>query len=510
MLSYVSIHTHRKALLSGILLLLIVSVRGGTAVQAAATLTVCQNGAMYTSVAAAVTAANSGDTIQLCNQTFYPATPIAIDKPLTIEGAVTSENTLGSVIDGRGAIRLFEISGSAFTVVQFRNIVTQFGQTLSDGGAITVAGAATLVIDESEIIEHDANGPNVNGGAIAVTDSANLTVFDSLFYKNSTEDGAGGAIYFASTGRFIMTNTTISDNDADDLGTGRGRGGGVALAAGAGIVEFDHVTFYKNTTDFDAGNFYNAGAASVSITRSIIANGNAHTPSVDCVGTIDILEYNWISNTTGCTVPASAVHLVTGNISVGTLAHNKGRTRSHLPLTAVLLDVADSCGALGKDQRLLPRPHNLNCDLGALEVQPNLTVTYNAQTVAHDAAQSQQNGTHFGDHLLANPNVTHAFVIENIGDIPLTFDVNSYTLNDPNNAFSVSAPAPSATVDSGNAIPLTITFQASTLPVGFHAATLNLNSDDPDDFVYKINLSGSVTGTTEPASVVFLPIVLDG
>src|SRR6476661_376078 len=114
----------RIALLAGLLAALVLV----TSASAAATLDVCPSGCTYSSIQAAVTAANPGDTVQVAPGT-YNETQVVVDKPLTLQGAGPGQ----SIIDGGSATGLPSVG----TV----HVQTSAGDVTIDGFTIRNAGA---------------------------------------------------------------------------------------------------------------------------------------------------------------------------------------------------------------------------------------------------------------------------------------------------------------------------------------------------------------------------------
>ncbi len=464
----------------------------------AATLTVCSTGSpTHATVAAAITAAADGDTITICAQgAAFAESGMTIDKSLIIEGTLdTTTGQVGTTINGGGA-QIFSITATGTRTITLRNLILTNGSSATDGGAIVLADDENVTLDAVEITASSTTGTPANGGAIAVSGSADLTITNSTLSGNFTTQGAGGAVYFASTGALSVTNSTISGNTASDATAGDG--GGIAIASGAGAISLDHVTLVSNTAGDDGGNYFDAGATSSTITRSILGLGTATGTGPDCSATISgAFDYTWLADATGCTRSGSTTGEQTGTaIALNALALNGGATNNRIPTTAAALDVTSACGAVVTDQRGKTRPFNTNCDLGAIEVQPDLDVEYSVGPVAFasGAAASAANGTDFGSHSAGSANISRTFTLSNTGNANLTFNATSYTLTDASSAFNITtAPAGSSTVAGpAGTTNLVIEFQNNTLAFGAYTATLTLNSDDPDEGSYVINLAGQV------------------
>src|SRR5215831_12301650 len=139
------------------------------------------------SLRAAITAAQSGDTIVFDPSLAYETITLT-SGPLALSGNVTI-NGLGAnqlAISGNNASQLFMLSGSA--QVTLSNL-TLTGGMASQGGAIFIDGSAALTLD-SDILSGnqavgDTNG-NALGGAVYNSAGASLSVDNSLFVNNQT------------------------------------------------------------------------------------------------------------------------------------------------------------------------------------------------------------------------------------------------------------------------------------------------------------------------------------
>ncbi len=216
----------------------------------------------YCTVAAAVAAASSGDTVAVAAGTYPETTVIsAINKDLTIVGAgsgltVVDATAVGframqlwgdatyavsalTITGGNsgpslgGGVSLAGYNGSAAPTVVMTDVEIIGNSSTSSGGGIENNGA-TLTLDSSDVINNTSGG---NGGGIYNYNGATLTVIDTAVSGNSANDGAG--VYITDSASF--SGITFSDNDAS--------GNGGALYANMGIQPFSVTdsTFSGNT-----------------------------------------------------------------------------------------------------------------------------------------------------------------------------------------------------------------------------------------------------------------------
>ena len=88
-------------------LLAAVALAGSSVVVSAETITVCSDGCDYTSINAAIGAANDGDVIQLAAETYFEGEQIdTLGKAITLRGVLDKTGEPASVLDGAGTHRV--------------------------------------------------------------------------------------------------------------------------------------------------------------------------------------------------------------------------------------------------------------------------------------------------------------------------------------------------------------------------------------------------------------------
>ena len=147
------------------------------------------------------------------------ATLPAIAGNLTIIGPTTSP---GITIDGNSSYTIMVVNSGAALTLQFLTLVNAIGCASAFCGPNTTAGGAiynngTLTVTNSTFIGNSTDDIG-GGGAISSSGSGTLTVTNSTFVGNSVDSGRGGAIFCATTA--LVTNSTFSENSAPSLGGG--------------------------------------------------------------------------------------------------------------------------------------------------------------------------------------------------------------------------------------------------------------------------------------------------
>ncbi len=203
----------------------------------------------FTTIKDALTATDAGGTIYLTEGGIMVTETITVDKNISIVGQGADK----TFIDGDGKYSIMTLASK--TTVTIDGITFQNGYSTTDGvgGAITTA-AATLTIRNSAFVENSViakNGGAIfsstgkitidktdfirnyaiqEGGAI-LYNGGGLTITDSRFIGNSTNDGVtnknnrstGGAIY--ANGTTTISGTLFAGNQV------KGNGGAILAAA---------------------------------------------------------------------------------------------------------------------------------------------------------------------------------------------------------------------------------------------------------------------------------------
>ncbi len=293
-------------------------------------------------------------------------------------GTVTLTN---STVSGNHADYGGGIYNDSGTVILTNSTVS--GNYADYGGGIYNGSTGAGVI----LTNSTVSGNTASGTGAGIDNAGTLTLTNSTVSANTAMLGLGGGIYSVSTGADVtLTNSTVSGNTATD-------GGGIYNDRGT--VTLTNSTVSANTASFGGGGISNGG--DFTLTNSIIAQQGQ---GGDCDGAVTSQGYNLDSDGT-CQLTA------VGDISGGTaglapLAINPpGTTATHAldPNSSQALDAippgTSGCGTtVTTDQRGVPRPHGVGCDIGAFEWIPTQQ-TPQTITVTAPAPPSAPYGTVF-------------------------------------------------------------------------------------------------------------------
>jgi hypothetical protein len=341
----------------GLLGVLAVLALVGAGRAAAATLTVCPSGCEYTAIAAALAAANNGDTIAVGAGTYSGGFTVSVSVRLVGSGEdVTTISGGGPVVTIaraatvtisrvtiRGGTAVLKGGGidNAGTLTLTRSTVRDnlagFGIFFGEGGGIFNDGGL-LTLRQSSVLENTAQFGagirNVAGTVVAIGSSISHNLAPPKFGV-----GGGGV---DNSGALILTNTAIVQNTAD---------GGGDTANGGGIWnESGSAARLKNSrVSGNTATAYNIAAAgggiandgTMTLTDTEVSSNTAESDAGDAAG-------GGIESSGSLTLMGS---LVTANKVIGFFASGGGiDTGGTMTLTRTPV-FANTVRAVGLDAR---------------------------------------------------------------------------------------------------------------------------------------------------------------
>ena len=293
--------------------------------------------------------------------------------------------------------------------------------TISNNSATTTGGGvasnSTLTINSSTISGNTAT----SGSGGGVYTNSSLTM-DSDVVSGNTADTGGGIANNSTT--FKLTNSTISGNTATGLGGGgmndnrstavlindtisgnqatgtqfsyEGQGGGI-LAGGSDPTSLTDVTISNNTAAEIGGGIDNeTGGVAFTVGNTIIA-GNTAPADPDVFDEYGVTSngYNLIGKTDGSSgwVAADKTGTVAAPLDpkLGALANNGGATLTQLPVAgSPAIDAGSNAlipSGVTSDQRGDPRIVNSVVDIGAVETAAQASVAIKLFTVDDGSTQ---------------------------------------------------------------------------------------------------------------------------
>ena len=345
---------------------------------------VCATAGGTCTLRAAVTeseALTGSDTITVPAMTISLGSPLTITKTTTIRGA----GPRATIVTGTFGHILLSIGGGDVVV---RDLALQ-GASANGGGGLAVqqvGNAASKLIDV-RIANNTITGAVGTAYGPVYLIAGEMEILRSSITGNSTTtagQASGGGIYVAGAStRLLVENSTIHANSVVSTSSSGSFGGGImTIANSVTTIRSSTITsnIAGNTVSLagQGGNFHRQ--APLSVENSIVADGAAALGiTANCSGSVDFSGRNIVSDTT-CGA-ANASRSIT-NPLLGPLVTTTSGTDFRMPaLTSPALDAAVGC-TLAVDQREQVRPIGSACDLGAVEVGADVSVS---QTVSNPA-----------------------------------------------------------------------------------------------------------------------------
>jgi predicted outer membrane repeat protein len=339
----------------------------------------------------AISLASKGDFISFAAATYTENLTIPFSLEIVGSSAVTT------IIDAGGVASGILISLPKAQVILSR-LTVRNGGGKGDGGGIYNCFPTLTIIDSiiSGNRARKGDGSVGFGGAIYNCPGSTLTVTDTTFSDNSAEQG--GAI--CNGGTLTINNSTFTGNRAlrlkggairnygtltinNSTFTGNSASGGIGGAINngeafrqKGTLLINNSTLSGNTAaDGKGGGIFNPDGILAIIQNSIVADNSGG----DCFGSMNSNGYNLSSDST-CNFN-SAGDLNNTEPALGPLQNNGGPTETRAELhRSPTIDAGNPSGCtdsqghlLKTDQRGEPRPgkykHDHRCDMGAYERQ---------------------------------------------------------------------------------------------------------------------------------------------
>ena len=307
-------------------------------------------------IAAAVSKASDGDTIQIAPGAYYEH-DVNVSKQLTISGASAAT----TIVDGGQNGRVFTL----FTHTTLRHLTVQNGLSPSDsnlfirsGGGIRVGTGAQVLIQHVVVRDNTSSG---GGGGIF--NHGFLTLDQSEVISNTASAGSGGGIYHYNVpgGAITITHSLIANNV--NLGS---FGGGVST--GRPLTIRDSVIRNNQTTNGGGGLYTDNSQAVLDLERVTIMDNRSSAASGMFVGvgaqaTLNnvTISGNVASNNYGGVQVAGAGSVIT--ITNSTIAYNSRTNAAGVGLNGI---VATSSGVAVTVNSIVAHNGERQCNTGAI------------------------------------------------------------------------------------------------------------------------------------------------
>ncbi len=253
----------------------------------------------YHSIAAAIAAANPGDTIKVEN-TLFVESPLAIAKDLTLAGGYPSAHPYGCLTQTGYNYTTVRRSGTSnapiLRITAARVTLSWFiFENNSQGGGLEANGA-TLYLQDSIIRDNSDSGLRVSGGSDVTLTNAEISgnsatvggglnidggsqvVAENTLIRNNNGQDYGAGVYVQANSSFTAIKGTSIQHNRTVLGCDRG-GGIYATGAGSRVL-IDASYVISNTALLQGGGLYLADGAEATIQdNSLVRDNLAYGPA---------------------------------------------------------------------------------------------------------------------------------------------------------------------------------------------------------------------------------------
>ncbi|MDG1358892.1 MAG: right-handed parallel beta-helix repeat-containing protein [Phycisphaerales bacterium] len=233
-------------------------------------ITVCADGCDYTSINAAIGAANDGDVIQLAAETYFEGEQIdPLGKAITVRGVLGKAGEPASVLDGAGKHRVLICRNGETEATVFERLVIQNGSASFGAGMLNRNDSSptltncTFTSNSAESygggMFNSTSSPNlINcafasnsarlGGGMVNEDGSSPTLADCTFTGNSAYGGAGGGMFNESSSSPTLANCAFTGNSANV---------GAGMYNNRSTPNLTNCTFAGNAADYGGGGMGN-------------------------------------------------------------------------------------------------------------------------------------------------------------------------------------------------------------------------------------------------------------
>ena len=235
---------------------------------------VCSEKAPFTSIQEAIAAAEPGDTLTLCGESFREA--VLLDKAVSLTGpAEGARARIDADNDNEPAMRILDAAIGAETTLSHLTLRNGSSTNLNTGGGL---GGGLLIRDASPTLEdvrvEDSTAVGSGGGVALISSAAQIT---DLTVTGSSAGEAGGGVYIEG-GEPVIRRLRVESSEAP-------LGGG--LYSTGSRIDIQAAVFYANGAQDNGSALLiadSASGSSVLANIAVIRQTGAATCAVDTSG----------------------------------------------------------------------------------------------------------------------------------------------------------------------------------------------------------------------------------
>ncbi|MCX6463890.1 MAG: right-handed parallel beta-helix repeat-containing protein [Pseudonocardiales bacterium] len=309
--------------------------------------------------------ATAGGPVTVRRATFEGNSAVGEGGGILLGGIGATQVTDTAVLGNRSSAGGGGIENAAGRVTLLRVQVTD-NTAVADGGGIENNGSGAFTLDRSTVARNTAeNGGGLANAADGTVKVVATTIWDNRALAGGSDDaGLGGGVYGLGDAGAVYENSTITGNYAQV------RGGGLYTDADAGVRVLQ-TTISGNSAPAASGvggevtsvNLPVQPSTSV-LFRNSILGGNLLSPNCNfAVGS----EGGNLEDGDSCSLRGPRDRAGAPTAGLDAVADNGGDTMTMHPQDGTFAIDGGVAPCTPTDQRGVPRPRNVGCDIGAVE-----------------------------------------------------------------------------------------------------------------------------------------------
>lgn len=171
--------------------------------------------------------------------------------------------------------------GADQTIIQANSSLT----TTTGKRIFTIAGSYNVTIKNVTLRYGAHTQSDMYGGSgVYFNGSGSLTILDSVITQNAVPTRFGGApivVGQSASGKFVIRNSTVHENNGLTSGGYVGYTGGLAILGSNASHEVTNCTFYNNRGGYEGGIYITGSGKNITVTNSTFVGNNGSSSAAD-------------------------------------------------------------------------------------------------------------------------------------------------------------------------------------------------------------------------------------